>query len=487
MAEHENGEFVLGVDLGTNSVGWSIIGLVDGEPANLIRAGVRVFEAGMEGDIQSGQEQSKNLKRREARLHRRQIWRRARRLTRTFNLLRKFGLLPSGDASTPEERQDFINELDQTIRDSSWFQSKASSGTYPEPQQTLPYILRAAALDEPLEPNFLGRALFHLAQRRGFLSNRIKSAKKDDDEGTVKEGISELRQAMEETHARTLGEYFAHISPTERRIRGRWTARSMYEDEFEKIWAAQGPHQPTLLTDERKKELRQALFFQRPLWLDPNVIGRCELEPEEHRAPAYSLLAQRFRLLQTVNNLRVLPPGQPERDPSPDERKNLIGDLEAKGDRTFAQIRKLPGFKKCEFNLERGGEKRLVGNRTSADFQAVFGDRWSTMSPEERDSAVEYVHAFQRPDKLADAASKKWGLSDEAAERLAEVSLEPDYMSLSRKAIKRLLPLLEEGVPYARARRQLYPERFQGGAPRPCFRPLSKRLRRFETPPSSAV
>jgi CRISPR-associated endonuclease Csn1 len=256
----------------------------------------------------------------------------------------------------------------------------------------------------------------------------------------------------------------------------------MYEDEFEKIWAAQGPHQPTLLTDERKKELRQALFFQRPLWLDPRVIGRCELEPEEHRAPAYSLLAQRFRLLQTVNNLRVLPPGQPERDPSADERKNLIDDLEAKGDQTFARIRKLPGFKKCEFNLERGGEKRLMGNRTSADFQAVFGDRWSKMSAEERDSAVEYVHAFQRPDKLADAASKKWGLGDEAAERLAGVSLEPDYMSLSRKAIKRLLPLLEEGVPYATARRQLYPERFEAGAPLPSLPPVEQALTEIRNP-----
>jgi CRISPR-associated endonuclease Csn1 len=96
MAEQPCGEFVLGIDLGTNSVGWAMVGLVDGEPAKLLRAGVRVFDAGMEGDIESGQEQSKNLKRREARSHRRQLWRRARRMTKTFNLLRQFAPLPGG-------------------------------------------------------------------------------------------------------------------------------------------------------------------------------------------------------------------------------------------------------------------------------------------------------------------------------------------------------------------------------------------------------
>jgi len=482
MADTTPTEFVLGIDLGTNSLGWAVVGLIDGEPANLIRAGVRVFDAGMEGNIESGQEQSKNLKRREARSHRRQLWRRGRRMTKTFNLLRKFGLLPEGDASTPEKRQDLINALDNTIRSSAWFTAKASSGAYAEPEQTLPYILRAAALDERLEPHFLGRALYHLAQRRGFLSNRLKSAKQEDEEGAVKKGISELRKAIEESPARTLGEYFAHASPNDARIRGRWTARSMYKEEFDRIWRAQATHHSGPLTDERMKQLSQVLFFQRPLWFNPDVIGRCELEPEERRAPAYLLVAQRFRLLQTVNNLRALPAGQAERDLSPDERKKLIEALELKGDQTFGQIRKLLGLKGCEFNLERGGEKRIKGNRTSADFYEVFGERWLKMAPEERDRAVEYVHAFERPEKLAAAAKKACDLSDEAAAELSGISLEPDYMSLSRKAMGRLLTLLEEGVPYATARRQIYPERFEAGRPLPLLPPVEESLTEIRNP-----
>jgi CRISPR-associated endonuclease Csn1 len=494
MAEQPCGEFVLGIDLGTNSVGWAMIGLVEGEPARLLRAGVRVFDAGMEGDIESGQEQSKNLKRREARSHRRQLWRRARRLAKTFNLLRRFGLLPSGDASTPERRQDLINKLDQDIRASDWFKTKASSGVYPAPEQTLPYILRAAALDEPLEPCHLGRALYHLAQRRGFLSNRLKPVKKEDDEGAVKKGISELRKAMEEAHARTLGEHLAHVFPTERRIRGRWTARSMYEEEFEKIWAAQAPHHPTLLNDDRKRQMTQALFYQRPLWFDPETIGQCELEPGERRAPAYLLAAQRFRLLQKVNDLQIEEPGRTPRYLTPEERAKLSDALELQGDLSFHKDRKINGRtlpsvrtllglpKNVSFNLQRGGEEKIPGNRTTSSFHAVFGERWLEMSAEEHNQAILDILSIQKQEALKRRASAHWKLDEAAAGRFCGISLEPDYMSLSRKAIENLLPLLEQGIPLQTVRMQIYPESFEAGDAQPLLPPVQRALPEIRNP-----
>jgi hypothetical protein len=95
METRPSQNFVLGIDLGSNSLGWAMIGLEDGKPAKLLRAGVRVFEAGTEGDIESGQEESRNKARREARMHRRQLWRRARRLKKVFKLLQSYGLLPA--------------------------------------------------------------------------------------------------------------------------------------------------------------------------------------------------------------------------------------------------------------------------------------------------------------------------------------------------------------------------------------------------------
>ena len=52
------------------------------DPVALIRAGVRIFEPGVDGtslDIQEGKDQSKAVDRRTARLHRRQLRRRAAR------------------------------------------------------------------------------------------------------------------------------------------------------------------------------------------------------------------------------------------------------------------------------------------------------------------------------------------------------------------------------------------------------------------------
>jgi CRISPR-associated endonuclease Csn1 len=489
-------EYILGIDLGSNSLGWAIIGLIDDEPAQLICAGTRVFDAGMQGDIQSGREESRNLKRREARLHRRLLWRRRRRLTKLFNLLRRSGLLPAAPETVsnamgnvhrhpllPDQLQDYFNNLDKDIVSSEWFKSKAISGLFREPEHTMPYILRASALVEPLEPHFLGRALYHLAQRRGFLSNRKHTAKKNDDEGAVKEGIAELRKAIQEKQARTLGEYLCHLNPAVERIRCRWTARYMYENEFSAIWDAQASHRPDLLTPDRKKQIYDAIFYQRPLWFDPETIGKCELEPSERRAPAHLPTSQRFRLLQTVNNLRVLPPDDIEMTLTPADRKKVIDDLETNGDRTFKQIFKLLKLEKTyAFNLERGGEKRIKGNRTNSDFCKVFGDRWLAMSPERRDRAVEYVHSFQNAAKLKSAAKKHFQIDDEAAKHLAEISLEPDYMNLSRKAIEKLLPLLEEGLTYGEARKIAYPESFQSGEPKPVLPPAEMALAEIRNP-----
>lgn len=448
-------EYVLGIDLGANSLGWAIVEETLGEPAQLLRAGVRVFESAMDGNLVEGREESRNRARREARLHRRQLWRKARRLRKIFNLLQKVKLLPAGRSFTSEDRQQIINTLDHSIRNSVWFAAKKTSGQFPEPDQVHPYIIRACALDEKIEPDLLGRALYQLAQRRGFLSNRRQlRPRANDDEGEVKKAIGELRVAMNSAGARTIGEYLAHSSPSERRIRTRWTARDMYQTEFAEIWNAQAKHHPKLLTPDRRTLLFRAIFHQRPLKFDRRTIGRCELEPGERRAPAHLLLSQRFRLLDKVNNLLV-----GERPLTPPERDRLINELETRGDLSFAAVRKLLGIPKADqFNLERGGDKGLPGNRTFAKFYQVIGERWLATSPDDRDRLVEYVYAFEKLDKLEAAAKKKWSLDDDAARKLAAISLEPDYFSLSIVAMRKLVPLLEQGIPFAKARKQIYPD-----------------------------
>ncbi|HEV1995030.1 MAG TPA: type II CRISPR RNA-guided endonuclease Cas9 [Candidatus Acidoferrum sp.] len=484
MAEEAPPPLILGLDLGATSVGWALIGSANGVPAGIVRAGSRIFDADRATDIKAGRDKPRGQERREARLQRRQIWRRARRAREIFWMLQGWGILPPGASSQPEQRQELLNQLDRQILGSAWFKQRSSAQDIPEPQQVMPYLLRASALDEPLEPFFLGRALYHLAQRRGFLSNRKEVApgkkEKTEEEGEVKKSIGELREKMTESGARTLGEYFSRQRPSgEKRIRQRWTARAMYEEEFEKIWAAQADFRQETFTAARKKLLWRAIFFQRKIKFPENLVGKCELEPGKRRAPKYLLPSQRFRLLQGVNNLRVSPPGEVERPLASGERDQLVEALEVRGDMKFHEIRKLLGLhKSCRFNLESEGEDRLLGNRTAAKLGEALGERWQAMTPAERNGIVEYLWSFEKADKLAGAAAKKWGLDPETAEKLAQVAFEADYMNVSTAAMRRLLPLLEAGRSFAEARKELYPEKSRPQQPLDWLPPVQKSRRR---------
>ncbi len=414
--------FTLGLDIGPNSIGWV---LLNKDTNKIVAKGVRVFAAGLDDLEQDGKGKSRNTKRRQARLVRRQIERRSRRQEKLGNLLEKAGLLQNGEVE---------------------------SGT-------CPYKLRAKALDERLEPNELGRVLYHLGQHRGFLSNRKSAPKDEKEEGVVKEGISQLAKDMREACARSLGEYFAKLDPHEQRIRGRYTSRKMYEDEFSRIWEKQKEFYPELLTDELRKSVHKAIFYQRPLKSQKDKIGGCQLENGQRRTPRALLDAQRFRYLSVLNNLEI--ENKPENIKLTDDQWNILAEyLENNAELTFAQARKLLKLKRTEkFNLEEGGEKRILGNRTSAALREVFGEKWDSLSEADKEQVVEDLRSIVKDETLIRRGVKKWGLDEESAKKLAQISLEEDYCDYSRRALRKLLPLLRQRKHVPTAIKEAYPER----------------------------
>ena len=76
----KDGQYTLGLDLGASSIGWAIVESEEGVPRRLARCGVRVFEAGVAGDLEAGRTKPRNFERRQARQTRRQLDRRKRRL-----------------------------------------------------------------------------------------------------------------------------------------------------------------------------------------------------------------------------------------------------------------------------------------------------------------------------------------------------------------------------------------------------------------------
>ena len=458
MSNNASIQNVLGLDLGTNSVGWAIVQYHDGKPKAIEAAGVRIFSSGTkEGTherIQSGVEESPAKKRREMRLQRRQAERRARRRRKIARILQKHGLLPQGNVYDDCTRDAMLKSLDREIYAKYHDTNKSDATSLGQ----LPYFLRARALDKPLMAYELGRALYHLGQRRGFLSNRLAPSK-DEKEGEVKKNIAELYENMQTTSARTLGEYFAHLNPHETRIRNRWTARQMYLDEFEAIWKAQTPHFAQLKDMEFKTELHHALFFQRPMKTQKHLIGSCELEPDHKRAPWACLEAQRFRYLQKVNDLSLISAEGIRRALTIEERQILLKELDQNSELRFTTARKLiKAPKGSVLSHEEGGEEKLLGNRTAAALLHFFGDRWDRFTPEDKRQIVEDLLSIHNTQALERRAKKAWGLNGDDARQFASLRLEPDYCRLSRKALKRLLPLMETGMAFATAKKELYGE-----------------------------
>jgi CRISPR-associated endonuclease Csn1 len=494
MAQRANA-YTLGLDLGSASVGWA---LLDRGGKMLVDCGVRVFDPGVDPNkFMKGEEgSSKNVQRRMARLQRRQIRRRAARARDLFRALQDAGLLP-GTACDSAGRHASLEQLDQELR-ARWRTKLRAISADHRFEQVLPYLMRGRALDERLELDELGRVLYQLGQRRGFKSNRKegrslkakaeeegkKATKKDaGDKSQVKAEIANLAREIETSRARTLGEYFAGRDPTEARIRDRWTGRKMYEEEFEKIWARQSEFHASVLTAEFRERVRRLLFFQRPIAMNAGAIGECELERGEKRAPVASLEAQRFRLLQKVNDLKYVTADFAEHDLTAEQRQKLAQELENKGDLTFAAIRKLLGLaKEVRLNLERGGERKLRGNRTAATMLKAFGYRWAAIEERERQRVVGKWMRTESEEEMRQVAELKFELTPEQAMVLADTEPEDGYSRLSLKALRKILPRMEEGVPFKTAETDVYGNRFSGGEAKDFLPPVEDVLPQIPNP-----
>lgn len=441
----------LGLDIGANSIGWA---LIDNEQKRLIDAGVRVFPEGVD-NFDTKKEKSKSENRRVARGMRRQIARRARRKYNLRQALVAVGLLPEDPA-----RQAELEAMD-------------------------PYRLRCRGLDNLLSPHEFGRVLLHLNQRRGFLSNRKSDRKRKAETKGMLAEINDLQREIEESGCRTLGEHFAKLLEKDplAPVRGRHTRRDMFEHEFDMLWEAQKKHHPELLADtlrygidgaadgsrhgvrdpeplangRRPVEqygLQGLIFFQRPMYWPRSVVGACELEPKRKRCARADRLAQRFRLLQEVNNLRYLDPATGDEQPlSKQHRKLLLDKLAKTKEMTFQQIRTALGFlETIGFNLEAGKRTKLQGMVTDAILanKNLFGSAWHQRPESEKTQIVRcLIHGDEA--EIRRQALGAWGLDSETTERLLDVDLPAGYVRLSIAALEKLVPCMERGLLYMTA------------------------------------
>lgn len=405
------GKTILGLDVGTSSIGWSLVDL-NNKKTPIVDMGVRIFPEGM--DRTKG-EQSLNQQRREARSLRRQTYRRVRRKRKLLIALQEFNLLPKD----PDKLKSVLEDVEDFN----------------------PYKLRTKALDNPLSHFELGRALYHLGQRRGYLSNRKAGDEKD---GVVSQSINDLYQEIKKDGVRTLGEYLYKQTQQGQRIRGFYTARRMFVDEFNAIWLKQKTYLE--LTSEQRKRLFNAIFEQRPLKIQRHLIGKCEFEPERKRAYTATMLAQEFRLWQTLNNLKILFADGQERFLNERERLILYNALKTSRTKGWGAAKKLLGFYETDFfNLERMRKSGLLGNQTAAIIaNSIDKKNWNALTENQQEQLVFDLINTEQDEILLKRLRRHWQFNSEVAQLLVENSkkLPKGVMAISHKALRKITPHL---------------------------------------------
>ncbi|MBO5668199.1 MAG: type II CRISPR RNA-guided endonuclease Cas9 [Lentisphaeria bacterium] len=427
-------QITLGLDLGITSIGWALIEET-GKTRNLLNWGSRIFQAGMDDDVSSGKGVSRCAERRQKRALREQYHRRSERKKQLIDTMITGGLLNAAPDA------DFFIEVDKRLLDSF------PVSMHRQMAHLIPYIYRKSALDRALAPDEVARAIFHLAQRRGYLSNRKKDLK-DKDSGIVTAGIGKLQQDIAVTGSRTLGEYFCTVEPETERIRTRYTSRAMYVDEFRKICKAQR----AIIPEELEKQLYRAIFYQRPLKSCKNLIGRCRCYPELRRCPYTKTEAQLFRIYTTVCNLRIESSGN-IRSLSDTEFNAVVNVLDSfsplfkkNGKITLAKLQKAVGLAKGEKFTLTNEENEIYGNELKNILFRAFGDKAENMSDTECEKFFNDLASIRKSDTLQSRLRNYWKLPEEKVEDISGISMPDDYCAFSLKALREFLPQLAAGI-----------------------------------------
>lgn len=436
---------ILGLDLGTNSIGWA---LIDGTQNKILGIGSRIFPMGVENLGDGDGEISKNASRTGARGVRRQFFRRRLRKKILLKALSENNMCPmfATDFEDWKKTKQFPSE-----KLAFWFALN-------------PYELRQKALSEKLSLEEIGRIFYHLIQRRGFLSNSRKGGSDDGAifKGNAKEGKIGIDDTLESIEGRTLGSYLFEIYPKDNqpfqdgleRIRNRYTTRKMYVDEFELIWNKQSQFHSNLnnelktLFGGRKLDGYKEdgiLFHQRPLRSQKHLVGNCSFEPTKTKCPISAIPVEMFRIWQWVNTVEYN-----GKKISQEEKNKIIEQLLASDKIEFKKLRKIIGRESGEFKFNYKDDDKIVGTHTISNLsnKKFFGKKWFEFSEKEQEDIWHVLYFFDSKSNVKEYAIKNWGFSEEQATTISKFNVKDGYSSLSRKAIGNILPFLQQGYTY---------------------------------------
>lgn len=291
------------------------------------------------------------------------------------------------------------------------------------------------------------------------------------------------------------------------RLKGQVFYRQDFLDEFEKIWETQKQFHSDL-TDDLKEEIRDVvIFYQRKLKSQKSLISFCEFESSQKEivvdrktklitignrvCPKSSPLFQEFKIWQILSNLIIRNKTTTEEFQFDIETKQLLfNELNIKGNLKKEEILKMLVNNPNEWEMNY---TTIEGNRTNAVLYEAFIKMFEMEGHEfdfSKSSAIQiqetissFFTAFRisteilhfnalldgnsfdkQPayvfwhllysyegddsatgnDTLYRLLETKFGFKREFAQILANVSFQDDYGSLSSKAIRKIMPFIQE-------------------------------------------
>lgn len=424
--------YTLGLDIGMASVGAALL-----TDSRIIALYVRAFdkaETAKEGDPM-------NKTRREARLTRRRIRRRAFRLLRLCRLMKRHGMIA-------EARPEAFAQT-----------------------ETTPWALRVDGLDRQLLPSEWAAVLYHLVKHRGFQSTRKSEAKENEKAGQMLSGVAQNKARCEAQGYRSVGEMAAKdaaFTHAKRNKGGAYThtfGRKELEAELQLLFTQQRSFNTPHTSAELEAAVLNLLLARRPALAGNDLlkmVGKCPFEPAEYRAPKASYSAERFVWLTKLNNLRISGLGE--------VRKLNEGERQILRDLPFTQAKLTYKQVRQKLSLAEHDHFNSLSYRADKDPEAAAlfeAKAYHALRKAYKEAGLE-THWLRDACYSERIDTLTWGLTcyktdDDIRAHLAEHGVEPEiieavlgesfdkFVALSLTALRKILPFMEQGQRYDEA------------------------------------
>lgn len=440
--------YAIGLDVGIESVGYSVLELNSYDsPCRIESLGSRIFDRAEHPKDGS----SLAVPRREARGARRRLRRHRHRIERIRGLIVSSNILST----------DRLNNLyDGIVSDI--------------------YEIRARALDELVTPEEFARILIHLAQRRGYRSNKKSDNTADSSTGKILTAVSENKQLCEEKGYRTIGEMlyrdekFSEYKRNKSDDYSNTVDRASVEAEARMIFASQRKLGSEYALEATENMYLDILLGQRSFADGPacgpysgnqvqRMRGKCTFETNEFRAAKASYSFQLFNLWQHINHIRLIKGGETV-SLGEEERNQLFELAHETADLNYAKIRK---------QLKISDEFDFVGIRYEADKRneaerktklkdleayhkirkcvtAVSAEEFKKLTHEQLDAIGEALSKNMSDESVTNELCEA-DIPQQVIESLLELPGFSKFGHISVLVCQKIIPFLEKGYTYDKA------------------------------------